>query len=388
MPALPDYIEECCARLRENGYRAHPVGGCVRDLLLGRQPEDWDVATSARPEQVMALFGHTVATGIRHGTVTVLLEGGKAEVTTFRREEGYADRRHPDRVTFDAGLLEDLSRRDFTMNAMALDSDGGLIDPFGGQADLAQKKIRCVGTACDRFSEDALRMLRAVRFSAQLGFEIEPVTAAAVTACAALAAHISAERVRSEVEKTILAPWPGRGVLLFSAGLLDRWLGGRVCPDLNTLRTLPAEPLYRWSALCVLLGGTDFLRKLKPDRRTEAVCEGVVRALQDPLPCTAANWRRALARHGAEVTAVAAAITRRSKQLKRVLAANPCFETAGLALTGGELLRMGFQGAGIGAVQRRLLEHVLEHPRDNNMRRLKQLARSFQASSNSFSNRS
>ena len=180
LPNWPAPVAACCGALRRAGYEACPVGGCVRDLLLGRAPGDWDIATSARPEAVTALFERTVPTGLKHGTVTVLLGGMALEVTTFRGESGYSDGRHPDRVTFGVGLREDLARRDFTINAMALAPDGSVLDPFGGRADLARRLIRCVGEPERRFTEDALRMLRAVRFAAQLGFSLEARTAAAL----------------------------------------------------------------------------------------------------------------------------------------------------------------------------------------------------------------
>ena len=172
---IPAGVGGCLDTLRRTGHAAYPVGGCVRDLLLGRTPGDWDVCTDARPERVMELFPRTVPTGLKHGTVTVRTEDGPVEVTTFRREAGYADGRHPDAVDFDATLAEDLARRDFTVNAMALDENGMVIDRYGGQTDLFRSVIRCVGDPDRRFAEDALRMLRAVRFAAQLGFSIEKV---------------------------------------------------------------------------------------------------------------------------------------------------------------------------------------------------------------------
>ena len=159
---IPGGVRACLDTLRRTGHAAYPVGGCVRDLLLGRTPGDFDVCTDARPERVMELFPHTVPTGLRHGTVTVRTEDGPVEVTTFRREAGYADGRHPDAVDFDATLAEDLARRDFTVNAMALSCRGELRDPFGGQADLAARLLRCVGDPRRRFREDALRILRAL----------------------------------------------------------------------------------------------------------------------------------------------------------------------------------------------------------------------------------
>ncbi|MDE6107056.1 MAG: tRNA nucleotidyltransferase, partial [Oscillospiraceae bacterium] len=171
---------KCLNTLWGIGYAAYPVGGCVRDLLLGREPGDVDICTAAHPETVMNLFEKAIPTGLPHGTVTIPTETGNVEITTFRREGGYADARHPDSVTFNAGLLEDLSRRDFTVNAMALGPEGNIIDPFGGREDLERGVIRSVGEPDRRFSEDALRMLRGVRFCAQLGFTMEEETAAAL----------------------------------------------------------------------------------------------------------------------------------------------------------------------------------------------------------------
>ena len=170
---MPPQVERILERLNEKGFEAYAVGGCVRDSLLGRQPEDWDITTSARPEQVKALFRRTIDTGILHGTVTVMMDGAGYEVTTYRIDGEYADGRHPKQVVFTPDLLEDLKRRDFTINAMAYSPETGIVDAFGGMEDLKAGIIRCVGNPIDRFTKDALRILRAVRFSAQLGFEIE-----------------------------------------------------------------------------------------------------------------------------------------------------------------------------------------------------------------------
>lgn len=206
MFTLPTAVTECLTTLRRGGFAAHPVGGCVRDLLLGRVPGDWDITTAARPEQVMALFDKTVPTGLKHGTVTVLLGGHSFEVTTFRADVGYSDSRHPDAVVFGGSLAHDLERRDFTVNAMALGVEGEIIDPFGGQADLAKKLIRAVGDPRTRFREDALRMFRAIRFSAQLGFEVESETFSALLLLADSAKYVSGERVKAEVERPSCPP--------------------------------------------------------------------------------------------------------------------------------------------------------------------------------------
>ena len=176
---LPEKVTKIIAMLEAAGFEAYAVGGCVRDSILGRKPDDWDITTSAKPDQIKRLFPRTVDTGIKHGTVTVLLEREGFEVTTYRIDGAYEDGRHPSEVSFTANLREDLRRRDFTINAMAYNEKDGLMDLYGGIADLEAGVIRCVGKAEERFNEDALRMLRAVRFSAQLGFRIEEETGAA-----------------------------------------------------------------------------------------------------------------------------------------------------------------------------------------------------------------
>ena len=205
---LPRAIRGILETLEAAGHRGYVVGGCVRDALLGKVPDDFDICTSALPEQTMALFPRTIPTGLQHGTVTVLYEGMTAEVTVFRRETTYSDHRRPDAVAFTDSLTEDLSRRDFTVNAMAMDRRGILQDPFGGRADLAAGILRCVGDPDTRFQEDALRMFRGLRFSAQLGFPLHPDTAAAMRRNAHLGRFVAPERARTELEKTLLSPRP------------------------------------------------------------------------------------------------------------------------------------------------------------------------------------
>lgn len=190
------------------GYEAYVVGGCVRDSILGREPEDWDITTSAAPLQVKALFPRTVDTGLQHGTVTVMLGREGFEVTTYRVDGVYEDGRHPSRVTFTPSLREDLRRRDLTMNAMAYNDRAGLVDCFGGLEDMEAGIVRCVGSPRERFGEDALRILRAIRFSAQMGFGIEKETLEAVSQLAHTLDRISAERIQTELVKLILSPHP------------------------------------------------------------------------------------------------------------------------------------------------------------------------------------
>lgn len=213
---------EIVRRLQENGYAGYLVGGYVRDTLLDRKIKDIDIATSALPEQVMDIFPRTVPTGLKHGTVTVVMQNHMFEVTTFRKESGYRDRRRPDRIEFIADLQEDLERRDFTMNAMAMDADGHLIDPFGGQSDLRDGVLRCVGDAERRFDEDSLRMMRCIRFAAEYELRIEQQTWKALLANRRKLKHIAMERIRSELERMLEGAHPYQAVLLLSqSGLLS-----------------------------------------------------------------------------------------------------------------------------------------------------------------------
>ena len=196
---IPDKVNKIIEELRNYGFEAYAVGGCVRDMILGRSPQDWDITTSATPLEVKSIFRRTVDTGIVHGTVTVLLDKDHFEVTTYRLDGEYEDNRHPKEVSFTSSLTEDLKRRDFTINAMAYNEIEGVIDLFGGMEDLQRGLIRCVGSAKERFEEDALRILRAVRFSAQLGFTIEEDTLKAVREKAENLKNISAERIRVEL---------------------------------------------------------------------------------------------------------------------------------------------------------------------------------------------
>ncbi len=216
---IPDKVNKIIEELRNHGFEAYAVGGCVRDMILGRSPKDWDITTSATPIEVKSIFRRTVDTGIVHGTVTVLLDKDHFEVTTYRLDGEYEDNRHPKEVSFTSSLTEDLKRRDFTINAMAYNEIEGVIDLFGGMEDLQKGLIRCVGSAKERFEEDALRILRAVRFSAQLGFTIEEDTLRAVREKAENLKNISAERIRVELTKLLISDHPDRLRDLYSVGI-------------------------------------------------------------------------------------------------------------------------------------------------------------------------
>ena len=267
------------ARLHGAGYAAYAVGGCVRDSLLGRPPQDWDLCTSARPEQVLALFGEgqCIPTGLQHGTVTIKYGGQLYETTTFRTEGAYTDGRHPDEVHFVPDVRQDLARRDFTINAMAYNDAEGLIDPFGGQQDLQQGILRAVGDPATRFEEDALRILRLYRFAARFGFAIDPPTGQAARALCAHLDCVSVERIEEELSKLLAAPAP--------AAYLDEKILKVIIPELSAPALQAAKPVVdacpageenlpvRWAALLRSLGESATRRVLKRLRCSNACIE-------------------------------------------------------------------------------------------------------------------
>ena len=387
--APPKYVRQILFTLQGHGYPAYLVGGCVRDMLLEHRPHDWDICTGALPEQVMALFPGSRPTGLAHGTVTVVIGSRQVEVTTFRTEGSYADHRHPDRVAFVTELTEDLSRRDFTMNAIALAADGLLADPFGGVEDIREKRIRCVGEPALRFEEDALRMLRALRFSAKLGFTIEINTLLAIQEKAPLAATLAAERVREELEKLLLTDAPETVHPLMEMGLLDAYLLDRplFSPLFRKLRRLPRKALYRWAGLTVLLcrlgcidSAEDFLRSLRLDSRSIRCCAAAEQLLRQPLPTTPLAWKNAL--HAWEVPGVscAAAVSdalyggQSLKALRAVLRSGECFSLKHLAVSGDDLLALGLRGRALGEMLNFLLDYVMEFPENNRRELLLSLA--------------
>ena len=267
------------ARLHGAGYAAYAVGGCVRDGLLGRTPQDWDLCTSARPEQVLALFGEgqCIPTGLQHGTVTIKYGGQLYETTTFRTEGAYTDGRHPDEVHFVPDVRQDLARRDFTINAMAYNDAEGLIDPFGGQQDLQQGILRAVGDPATRFEEDALRILRLYRFAARFGFAIDPPTGQAARALCAHLDCVSVERIEEELSKLLAAPAP--------AAYLDEKILKVIIPELSAPALQAAKSVVdacpagtedlpvRWAALLMSLGEDGTRKALKRLRCSNALIE-------------------------------------------------------------------------------------------------------------------
>ena len=265
---LPEHAAHAIRRLERAGFEAWAVGGCVRDSLRGVEPHDWDLCTSASPAQMQAVFAdaRVLTTGLRHGTLTVLTDGGPLEITTYRTEGGYSDGRHPDGVRFVTDIREDLARRDFTVGAMAWHPERGLCDPFGGQTDLKNGVLRAVGDADTRFQEDALRILRGLRFASKLGFAIEPETAAAMRRQVHRLDCIAAERIREELTGLLCGRYVQRTLMAYAdliTSALPELAPMQGCQQQNphhlydvwehTVRAVgqvPAEPVLRWAMLC------------------------------------------------------------------------------------------------------------------------------------------
>lgn len=426
--ALPEKAEYIIHTLMQAGYEAYAVGGCIRDSILGREPEDWDITTSARPKQVKALFPRTIDTGIAHGTVTVMLGREGFEVTTYRVDGKYEDFRHPKEVTFTPDLIEDLKRRDFTINAMAYNPEGGLVDAFDGIGDLERKLIRCVGDAKQRFQEDALRIMRAVRFAAQLGFSVDGATKKAAEELSDMLRHISAERIQAELVKLLVSDHPEEMRTLYETGITRV-----VLPEFDammqteqdnphhkytvgehTIAALGNTPEEKVLRLAVLLhdvakpacrtrgedgrhhfyghpqmGGRmarEILRRLKFDNDTIArVCRLVSGHDENP-PLTEKSVRRAIVRIGLDAYPAIFAVKRadilaqsnykRTEKLEylkeyegfyqRIIEQKQCLTLKELAVDGGDLIAAGMQpGPGLGKVLKGLLEIVLEDPGKN-----------------------
>lgn len=439
---LPENVSRIIDTLMRAGYEAYAVGGCIRDSLLGREPKDWDITTSASPAEVKALFPKTVDTGIAHGTVTVLLNREGFEVTTYRVDGTYEDFRHPKEVTFTPDLNEDLKRRDFTINAMAYNDTDGLIDAFDGAGDLERKIVRCVGDPKERFSEDALRMMRAVRFGAQLGFTVEEQTRSAICALAPALKKISAERIQSELVSLLISDHPEEMRTLYETGITKVILPefdvmmqtAQNSPHhmytvgehtIQSLAQIESKKTLRLAMLfhdigkpsCKTTGedGQDhfyghpqkgsemarsILRRLKFDNdTTQKVCCLVAGHDQNP-PVTEQSVRRAAVRLGSGAFPDIFAVKRadisaqsdyqRSEKLayvdryeacyRSVIEKNQCLSLKDLAVSGRDLIAAGMRpGPALGNVLNRLFELVLDDPDKNESEYLLRMAREFAA---------
>lgn len=381
---IPKYVKNILLSLQARGHLAYLVGGCVRDYIMEITPQDWDICTSALPEEVLEIFPGSKPTGLKHGTVTVILGNKSAEVTTFRTEGDYRDHRRPDSVTFVSDLMSDLGRRDFTMNAIALSPDGMITDPFGGINDIAHKTIKCVGDANVRFGEDALRMFRALRFSARLGFNIDYGTLTAIENKAPLVSELAPERIHEELERILLSPRPETMSAVISFGLLKKYIPGAgwKMPDFSAIAGMQKKALPRWAAFSIMLqkfgfipSVEEFLLALRLDGRTVRCCEAASEMLKLPIPENKLEWKKMLNKYG--VDAVTCAVTAydaingtcSEKELKNVLKSGECFSVRHLAVTGDDLLNLGLRGPELGEMLSFLLDYVMEYP-DNNKREI------------------
>ncbi len=363
---IPPKIEYVIEKLEKNGYEAYIVGGCVRDILLQKAPNDYDVTTSATPEEIMSVFEHTVPTGIKHGTITVLIENQPIEVTTFRTEGTYTDSRRPDSVQFVRNLKEDLSRRDFTVNAMAYNHKNGLCDLFDGQNDLRNNILRAVGDPETRFKEDALRILRLFRFASTLNFKIEENTFNAAIKYAPLLQKISVERVMNELKAAITGEnFKVIKPLIDCGGLA--FLGMNTCPNFDLLNVHRQNPLL---CLYLLLGGTPKC-DLKLSNKEKDYLEKMERLNHLPTPKTKSDIKRCLAK--TNQTVLRNFLTLKNLDaflLEEVLQNNEPYLIGHLKITGNDLIEKGIKGEKIGEVLSELQQKVIENPTLNTKAKL------------------
>jgi tRNA nucleotidyltransferase (CCA-adding enzyme) len=422
---IPHHVEFIIDKLNKAGFEAYAVGGCVRDTLLGRVPGDWDITTSARPEEVKALFHRTIDTGIQHGTVTILMDHVGYEVTTYRIDGEYEDGRHPKQVEFTSNLLEDLKRRDFTINAMAYSHAAGIVDAFDGMGDLRRRTIRCVGDPMERFTEDALRILRAIRFSAQLDFTIEDETWKAISVIAPNIAKVSKERIQVELTKLLLSDHPEKILEVYETGI-SRYISqafheipvseqnekekeppilaqneaekepvalaetqrgdenpavsGKSVPSEKAIKylrqasSLPREKYIRWAAFLRLTGdetkAVRILKDLKLDNDTISKVKTLVSWSGRPLEADAAAVRHAMSRRTPEVWDALLDLNQYDDEIRTLSAGirtrGDCLDLKHLAVTGQDLIAAGIKpGRTLGDVLNRLLDLVLDDPQKN-----------------------
>jgi tRNA nucleotidyltransferase (CCA-adding enzyme) len=425
---LPDHVKYIIKKLHQKGYEAYAVGGCVRDSILGREPNDWDITTSAMPSEIKSAFKRTVDTGIEHGTVTVLIDKEAFEVTTFREDNEYKDFRHPSSVEFVKSLYEDLKRRDFTINAMAYSDETGIIDPFNGLEDLKAGIVRCVGEPFERFSEDALRILRAVRFSAQLSFDIDTATQDAISSLSHTLKYISAERICTELVKLIVSPHPEYIIRAYELGVTrvffkefdimmetpqnSRYhiysVGGHT---VKAMQNIEADRILRLTMLLHDIGkpnarttdkkGTDhfkghgeisahmaknFMRRLNMDNDTIKKVTLLIRYHDWRFPVTPANVRYAVSIIGKDLfpsfikiqTADTLAKSDYGRQrtleniseiknlYKTIIAEEQCVSVKELKISGSDILALGCPpGPQVGALLNEALKKVIDDPSCN-----------------------
>ena len=362
---IPEKIEYIIEKLTQNGVEAYIVGGCVRDILLLKTPHDYDVTTSATPEEIISIFDHTIPTGIKHGTITVLVDNEPIEVTTFRTDGEYIDARRPESVQFVRSLGEDLSRRDFTVNAMAYNHKTGFCDLFGGQEDLKTKTLRAVGNAETRFNEDALRILRLFRFASTLNFKIEHETFKAAIKCAPLLKKVSIERVMCELKTAVLGEnFKVIKPLIECDGL--RFIGIKTCPDFDLIKKHNQDPNL---CLYLLLSG-NMKCDLKLSNKEKAFIDGINKLM--PLPtATKADIKRCLALTNLEITRSFLTLKNANLLLlNEVLENNEPYLIGHLKITGNDLIEKGIKGEKIGEILNKLQQKVIDDPTFNTKAKL------------------
>ena len=434
---IPDDVNYILNKLHNAGYEAYAVGGCIRDSILGRTPDDWDITTSAKPEQIKELFPKTIDTGIRHGTVTVMRKHTGYEVTTYRIDGEYEDSRHPKEVIFTSDLLEDLRRRDFTINAMAYNHECGLVDAFGGMEDIKNKVIRCVGNPVCRLEEDALRMMRAVRFSAQLGYEIEEETKKAVKELAGNLKNISAERIQVELVKLLVSDHPDYLRKAYELGMTEVFL-----PEFDkAMKTIQKNPHHKYTVGEHMLHSLSYveqdkvlrltmvlhdiakpetmtedengihhfhghceageemvrkiLRRLRFDNDTIGKVSRLVKYHDRKLSLKPEKLRKSIVEIGTDLfpmllkvkqaDLLAQSEYRREEKQKeleavgevyrKILEKEDCLSLKELKVSGKDLIEYGIKpGKELGGILQKLLDHVLEFPEDNQKEILLQIA--------------
>ena len=393
---VPKNVKLIINILEDNGYEAYAVGGCVRDAVIGREPNDWDITTSAMPEDIKRIFNKTIDTGIKHGTITVLIEKVGYEITTYRIDGEYEDGRHPKNVEFTSNLVEDLKRRDFTINAMAFNDRNGIVDEFDGIGDLEKGVIKCVGNPVHRFGEDALRILRAVRFAASLNFTIEENTREAIISMAENLKKISKERIQAELEKLIMSDHPEKLKTACETGItkvifeeIDRInKAGKLEEILALVCSMPKNHYLRWTALLIESSREEaakILKGFKFDNKTVGIVSRLVEAAKRQLPGSRSDVRRDIYEIGEDIYELyleflnvylehaeskSGGDSYNCAQLRQeyhdIIETGECISLKGLAVNGRDLLELGAErGEQVGEGLIMLLYKVLENEKLN-----------------------
>ncbi len=365
---IPEYIIPVLDELESSGYEAYLVGGCVRDRARGKEPNDYDITTNAKPHEMQEVFRNyrVIETGLKHGTLTVVSGGECIEVTTYRIDGEYADNRHPTSVSFTDDVTLDLSRRDFTVNAMAYNHDTGLCDLFGGQEDLTAKILRAVGDPETRFNEDALRILRLFRFASTLNFKIEEKTFNVAIKCAPLISKVSVERIMTELKTAVLGENFKVIKPLIDCGALS-FLGLDTCPDFEKISKHRQSPL-----LCLyLLFQGNIKTDLKLSNIEKDFIKGINRLVKMPPPKSKSDIKRCLAATNETITRQFLTLLDIScEELDEILQNRESYLIGHLKITGNDLLTLGYKGEEVGEILKTLQNEVIENPTQNTKARL------------------